>query len=73
MIVMGAVHGVDVHRAFSLQELAVSHRGFLIVDDNVAVIAAQHIDMGRHVDQMATFRHQITQPIACAQRKFREG
>ncbi len=35
-------------------------------------MAAQHVDMGRHVDQVARIGHQIAQPVAGPERALRE-
>jgi hypothetical protein len=52
--------------------LAVHDDRLLVVDDDVTIVAAQHVDMGRHVHEMAGIRHEVAQPVAGAQRALRE-
>ena len=73
VVVVGAVERVDVHRPLAGQELAVGDDRLLVVDQHVAVVAAEHVDVGGHVDQVPGIRHQIAQPVARPQRALREG
>ena len=72
VMVVAAVHRIDVEGALARQVLAVDHDGLLVVDDDVAIVAAQHVDMGRHVHEMARIGHEVAQPVAGAQRTLRE-
>ncbi len=72
VMVVGAIERIDVHRPFARQILAVDGHRLLIIDDDVAIVAAQHIDMGRHMDQVAGLGHQLAQPVARPKRPLRE-
>ena len=54
------------------EKLAVGLQRLLIIDQHVAVMPAQHVEMRRHVDEVAGIRHDVAQPVAGAQRAFRE-
>jgi hypothetical protein len=70
--VVVAIHRVDVERPLALEELAVGDDGPLVVDNDVSIVAAQHVDVRRHVHQMARVRHQVAQVVARTQRALRE-
>ena len=70
VMVVGAIHRVDVQRAVALQILAVGDDGFLIIDDDVAIITAEHVDMGRHMGKMTAIRHHVAQPITGPERQL---
>ena len=54
------------------EKLAVGRQRLLIVDEDVVIVPAQHIEVRRHVDEMTRVRHDLPQPIAGAQRPLRE-
>jgi hypothetical protein len=72
VVVVGAVERIDVERSLAGQELAVGDDGLLVVDQHVAVVAAEHVDVGRHVDEVAGVGHQVAQPVARPQGPLRE-
>ena len=49
MQVVAAVEGVEVERALPRQELAVGDDRLAVFDDDVEVVPAQQVDVGRHV------------------------
>ena len=53
VVVVAAVDGVEVVRAREREVAAVGARGGLVPDHHVAVVAAQHVDVGRHVHEVA--------------------
>ena len=71
--VVGAVERVEVQRPFAFDELAVCRHGAQIGFHRAAVVAAQHVDVGGHVLQMAGIGHQSAQQICCGKGGFRVG
>ena len=73
VMIMGAVHRIDIQCTLPLQILAVCRDRLLIVDDDISVVPAEHIDMRRHVNQVTGVGHQFAQPVTGSQRPLREG
>ncbi len=71
VVVVAAVERVEVERPLALEELAVGRDRLLVPDDDVVVVAAEHVDVGRHVQQVAGIGHEVAQLVAGAQRAFR--
>jgi hypothetical protein len=47
MVVVGPVERIDVERTLASQELPVGHDGLVVVDQHIAVVAAEPVDVGR--------------------------
>ena len=73
MVVVAAVEGVEVEGAFALQELAVGHDRAAVSGDHVAVVAAEHVDVGGHVHEVAGVGDEVAQLVGGPQRPLREG
>jgi hypothetical protein len=67
MIVVAAIQRVEIVGASAPQVLGVGRDRATIAFDHVTIAAAQHVDVGRHVDQVPGIMHQITQCIGRAQ------
>ena len=61
MQIMRAVHRINVKRTFTCQELPVRDYAALIIDQYIVIIAAEDIDMGRHIHQMPGIRHHVAE------------
>ena len=71
VVVVAAVEGVEIDRPFLFQVFAVGLDRPAVGDHGAAVIAAEHVDVRRHMAQVSGVRHQVAQDIAGAQRPFR--
>ena len=72
VVVVAAVERVEVERALALQVLAIGLDGPLVPRDDVAVAAAQHVDVRRHVLQVPGVGHEPAQLVGRRQRALRK-
>ena len=68
MVIVDAVRRIEIQRPGAIEIFAVGLDGLLVPVHNVVVVAAQHVDMGGHVDQVPGIRNQFAQPVAGHQR-----
>ena len=61
VVVVAAVERVEVDRPLAREVLAVGDDRALVPVDDVAVVAAQHVDVRRHVQQVAGVGHEVAQ------------
>ena len=73
VVVVRSVQGVEVHRARARTELLVGGDRGGVGGHHAPVVAAQHVEMGRHMPQMARIRHQVAQPLPGPQRVLGSG
>ncbi len=66
MVIVGTIGRVEVERALAFEVLAVGHDGVGVVGHDIVILAAEHVDMGRHMLQMPGIRDQPAQPVAGA-------
>ena len=71
VIVVHAIARVEIHRAGAVVELAVRDDRLLVPVHGIAVVAALHVDVGRHVDEVAHVGAELAQPVAGHQRRLR--
>ena len=71
--VVRAVQRVEVQRPFAFDEPSISLHRRQIRHHRVAVVTAQHVDMGGHVLQVAGIGHQAAQQVGRGQRVLRGG
>ena len=64
VVVVAAVQGVEVRRALVLQVPAVGDDRGVVAGHHVLVVAAQHVDVGGHVDQVPGVGDQVDQRVA---------
>ena len=72
VVVVTAVERVEVERALALQVLAIGLDGPLVPRDDVAVAAAQHVDVRRHVLEVPGVGHEPAQLVGRGQRALRK-
>lgn len=73
VVVVRAVERVEVHRAGPLQGLLVGGDRGAVVRHDPAVVAAQHLQVRGHVQEMPGVRHQAPQPVRHGQGQFGRG
>ena len=67
MIIVAAVEGIEIDGTFALQIFFVGDRGLAVAVDHFLVVAAENINVGRHVDEMARIGNEAAQRITGAQ------
>ena len=72
VVVVAAVERVEVERALALEVLAIGLDRPLVPRDDVAVAAAQHVDVRRHVLQVPGVGHEPAQLVRRRQRALRK-
>ena len=73
VVVVAAVQRVEVERPGSLEVLVIGQDRAVVARHHVVVVAAQHVDVRRHVLQVAGVRHQVDQRVAGGERPLRVG
>lgn len=71
MVVEASVGGIEVHRALPFQELPVGGNRGRIACHHIVMLATQHVDVGRHVDQMPRIGDEIDERITGQARSLR--
>jgi len=64
------VERVEVHRTLARGEPVVRGDRVRVRGNDAAVVAAQHVDVGRHVLQVAAVGDEIPEPVGDPQRAF---
>ena len=70
VIIVLPVAGVDIEGTFALEINEVRFHGLFVPAHGAFVVAALHIDVGRHVHEVACIGHKRAQPIPGFQRLF---
>jgi hypothetical protein len=70
---MDHVDQIDARIVGVGEELTVGHQGLVIVDKDVMVMAAQDVEMRRHMDEVARVGRDLSQPVSRAQPQLWEG
>src|SRR5690606_3590467 len=68
--VVGPVEGVEVHGARAGQVLLVRGGGEDVVRHDAPVVAAQHLEVGRHVEQVPGVGYGAAQPVGDGEGRF---
>ena len=71
--IVRAIQRVEVQRSLAVDETPINLYRRQIRHHRVAVVAAQHVDVAWHVQQMARVGHQIAQQVRGGQRILRAG
>ncbi len=70
VVVVRAVQGVEVHRPGPGVELLVGRDRRGVVGDHSPVVAAEHLQVRGHVQEVPGVRHQAAQPVRDGQRRL---
>jgi hypothetical protein len=73
MVIVAAIERIEVHGAGAVQIPGVGGDRPVARADRRGVVAADHVDMGRHVPQMAGIGHEIAQDVGGPKHLFRPG
>ena len=73
MIVMAAVEGIEIDGAFAGQVFLVGDGGLAVAVNHLFVMAAENINVGRHVYEMARIGNEAAQRVTGAQGPFGVG
>jgi hypothetical protein len=70
VVVVGAIQGVEVEPPDLFDVALVSDDGALVVLDHALIVTQQHVDVRRHVHQMARVGDQPTERVRGVERLF---
>ena len=71
MIIVAAIEGIKIDGAFARQVFLVSDGGLAVAVNHLLVVAAENINVGWHVNEMARIGNEAAQRITGAQGPLR--